>query len=89
MHHHDKYRRGSWGGGTARKIDQVRSSIDRLATLMDGPCSALEEIEKRSRGLQGKGKAARLLDKGRDSGKVVKLVERLRGAVTRYQVSED
>jgi len=49
----------------------------------------LEEIEKRSNELLGKGKAARFVDKGRDSGEVVKLVERLRDVVTRYQVSED
>ena len=49
----------------------------------------LEDIEKRSQVLLEKGKAARFLDKGRDSGEVVKLVERLRDAITRYQVSED
>ena len=49
----------------------------------------LEDIEKRSQRLLEKGKAARLVDKGRDSGEVVKLVERLRDAITRYQVSED
>jgi len=49
----------------------------------------LEEIEKRSQGLLEKGKAARFVDKGRDSGEVVKLVEQLRDAITRYQVSED
>jgi len=49
----------------------------------------LEEVEKRSNELVEKGKAARFIDKGRDSGEVVKLVERLRDAVTHYQVSED
>ena len=49
----------------------------------------LEEIEKRSQALLEKGKTARFVDKGRDSGEVVKLVERLRDAITRYQVSED
>jgi len=49
----------------------------------------LEEIEKRSHELVEKGKIARFVDKERDSGEVVKLVERLRDAVTRYQVSED
>jgi len=34
-------------------------------------------------------KAALFVDKRRDSGEVVKLVERLREAITRYQVSED
>jgi len=56
---------------------------------MDVPCSALEEIEKRSNELLGKVRAARFVDKGRDSVDVVKLVETLRDAVTRYQVSED
>jgi len=49
----------------------------------------LKDIEKRSQVLLKKGKAARFVDKGRDSGEVVKLVERLRDAITRYQVSED
>jgi len=49
----------------------------------------LEEIEKRSKALLEKGKTARFLDKGRDSGEVVKLVERLRDAITHYQVSDD
>jgi len=88
-HHHDRYRRRSRGGGTAQRIDQVHSLIARLATLIDSPCSALEEIEGRSHELLGKGKAARFIDKGRDSGEVVKLVERLRDAIARYQVSED
>jgi len=53
----------------------------------------LEEIEKRSQALLDKAKAPRLIDKvalfvdkRRDSGEVVKLVERLRDAITRYQV---
>jgi len=49
----------------------------------------LKEIEKRSQALLEKGKAARFVDKGRDSGEVVKLIERLRDAITHYQVSED
>jgi len=56
----------------------------------------LEEIEKQSQALLDKTKAPRLIDKAalfvdkrRDSGEVVKLVERLRDAITRYQVSED
>ena len=36
--------------------------------------------------LLGKGKGARILDKKRDSGKVVKLVEELRQAILIYQV---
>ena len=89
MRRHDNYRRGSWGGGTAQRIDQVRSPVARIAAPVNGLRSVLEEIKKRSNELLGKGEGARFVDKGRDSGEVVKLVERLRGAVTRYQVSED
>jgi hypothetical protein len=67
----------------------VRSPIARLVAPVNGLRSALEEIEKRSRALLEKGKAARFIDKGRDSGEVVKLVERLRAAIVRYQVSGD
>ena len=49
----------------------------------------LKDIEERSQILLKKGKVARFVDKGRDSGEVVKLVELLRDAITRYQVSED
>jgi len=58
-------------------------------TPANNPLSVLEEIEKRSQALLEKGKVARFVDKGRDSGEVVKLVERLREAITRYQVSKD
>ena len=47
---------------------------------------SLEDIEKRSLVLLGKGKAAKILDKKQDSGKVVKLVEELRQAILIYQV---
>ena len=87
--YHDNYRWRFWGDGTTERIDQVRSSIARLSTPVDGLPSALEDIEKRSQALLEKGKVARFVDKGRDSGEVVKLVERLRDAVTRYQVSEE
>jgi len=49
----------------------------------------LEEIGRRSEALLEKGKVARFVDKGRDSVEVVRLIERLRDAITRYQVSED
>ncbi|KAF9652211.1 hypothetical protein BDM02DRAFT_3161863 [Thelephora ganbajun] len=48
--------------------------------------SALEEIEERSRELLAKGTAARFADK--DSGEVAGLVERLREAITHYQISQ-
>jgi hypothetical protein len=57
-------------------------------TLVNGLHSALEGIEKRSRDLLAKGTAARFLDKGADFGEVARLVERLREAITHYQVSE-
>jgi len=64
-------------------------SIARLATPANPLHSVLEEIERRSQALLEKGKAARFIDKGRDSGEVVKLVKLLQDAITRYQVSED
>jgi len=47
----------------------------------------LAGIERRSLALSEKGTAARVLDKMRDSGEVVKLVEELRRAILVYQVS--
>ena len=47
---------------------------------------SLEDIEKRSQGLLGKGKTARFLDKTQDSSTVVKLIEELRQAILIYQV---
>ena len=74
----------------------MRSPIVRFATYVNDPRSTLEEIDKQSQALLDKAKAPRLIDKAalfvdkrRDSGEVVKLVERLRDAITRYQVSED
>ena len=58
-------------------------------TLINGLCSALEEIEKRSREMLAKGPAVRFMDKAADSGEVARLVERLREAITHYQVSEN
>ena len=58
-------------------------------TLINGIPSALEDIEKRSRALLEKGAAARFLDKEEDSVEVARLVERLREAITHYQVSEN
>ena len=49
--------------------------------------SALEDIEKRSRVLLEKRAVAQLVEKGEDSAEVARLVERLREAVTHYQVS--
>jgi len=49
----------------------------------------LEEIEKKSQALLEKGAAARFVDKGGDSAEVTRLIERLREAITRYQVSKN
>ena len=48
---------------------------------------SLEEIEKRSQMLSEKGKVAKFLDKKRDAGVIVRLVEQLRQAILVYQVS--
>jgi hypothetical protein len=58
-------------------------------TIADGVRSALGEIEKKSQDLLVKGTATRFVDKGADSGEVARLVERLREAITHYQVSEN
>jgi hypothetical protein len=55
--------------------------------LVDGPCSVFDEIEKESQELLAKGAAAQFIDKGADSGKVARLIERLREAIGNYQVS--
>ena len=60
-----------------------------MLVLADGLGSALEEIERVSRDLLAKGTVARFVDKGADSGGVARLVERLREAITHYQVSEN
>ncbi|KAF9784577.1 hypothetical protein BJ322DRAFT_852831 [Thelephora terrestris] len=49
---------------------------------------SLEDIEKQSQELLGKGRATRILDKAQDSGTVVKLIELLRRAILVYQVSQ-
>ena len=47
---------------------------------------ALDDIGKRSVALLEKGKIVRVLDKGRDSEEVIKLIEKLRQAILVYQV---
>ena len=56
-----------------------------LANHLD---SELEEIERGSRELLAKTTATWLMEKAGDSREVAKLVERLRDAITHYQVSE-
>lgn len=71
-----------------------RSELARFVSRLELPAhpnsvfySLLEDIGKRSTTLSEKGKVARALDKSRDSGKVVRLVEELRQAILVYQVS--
>lgn len=59
-----------------------RCLIDPKLTI----CRSLEDIEKRSQALLGKGKAAKILDKNQDSGVVIKLFEDLQQAILIYQV---
>ena len=47
----------------------------------------LEDIGMQAAGLLAKGRAARFLDKRKDSGEVAALVEKLRQAILDYQVS--
>ena len=80
-------RRKSSGGGetrATRKVPITSLSYYRLEPITFG--RSLEDIEKRSRRLLEKGKGARILDKRRDSGVIVKLVEELRQAILLYQV---
>ena len=65
----------------------LRRSLTPILT--DGPHSALQHIENRSHALLGKGTAARLLDKGKDSKEVTKLINGLREAISHYQVSRN
>jgi len=58
-------------------------------TVINNPRSTLEEIENRSQALLAKGDPARFVDKEEDSKEVVRLIERLREAVTHYQVGEN
>ena len=48
--------------------------------------STLEEIAVQSQALLAKGVAARLIDKGEDSKEVARLIERVREAISYYQV---
>ena len=76
---------------TRRRQELARYARRSLTTpaLVNGLGSALEEVEKRARELLAKGTKAGFVDKGGDSKEVVGLVERLREAITHYQVSEN
>ena len=75
------------GEAAALGVVQVRTQIARPTRPCQDTPSALEEIERRSQELLAKGAAARFIDKGEDSKEVAGLVERLREAITHYQVS--
>jgi len=47
----------------------------------------LEEIQRQAEALQAKGVAARFIDKDEDAKVVARLIEELREAISRYQVS--
>ncbi|KAF9784574.1 hypothetical protein BJ322DRAFT_1219219 [Thelephora terrestris] len=49
---------------------------------------SLQDIDRQSRALLGKGKTARILDKTQDSGTVVKLIEQLQQAILVYQLTQ-
>ncbi|KAF8340814.1 hypothetical protein F5887DRAFT_978796 [Amanita rubescens] len=85
------------------KIKDLKPQLDRFkqnitTTSTDGDpeemgrrkelTRTLEQIEKRSQELLEKGMAAGFLDKESDSGEVIRLVERLREAITLYQISQ-
>ena len=74
---------------------QRRSELSRYAPqpftmnlYVNGHRSTLKGVKKRSQVLLERGATARFMGKGDDSKEVVKLVERLREAITLYQVSE-
>ena len=72
-----------------RRIELTRYARTSLVSpaLIDRLHSALEDIEKRSQALLEKGVAARFVDKDGDSKDVARLIERLREAISHYQVS--
>lgn len=77
---HDEVERRS---ELAKFVSCLTFLVDTESTLY---YRELEEIGLQSLALLAKGKTARVLDKTRDSGEVIKLVERLRQATLIYQV---
>src|SRR5882757_8797566 len=75
--------RGEREARTVKTVCTASSLSYRLGLIV---CRSLEDIEKRSSELAGKGKVARILDKTQDAGTIVKLVEELRQAILIYQV---
>jgi len=62
----------------------VRAPIDN--SIDHFRCSTFEKIEELSEKLLAKSTVARFVDKGKDSGVVARLIERLREAIVCYQV---
>ena len=75
--------------GRRKELTRHARRLLTAQTIVNDLRSALEEIEKRAKELLAKSTAARFIDKGSDSGEVVRLVERLREAITHYQVSKN
>jgi hypothetical protein len=72
-----------------QRRSELARFVSRLAFLAHFNVNmhrCLEDIGKRSTALAEKGKVSRLLDRKRDLGKVVGLVEELRRAILMYQV---
>ena len=83
----NRRRRKSSRGEETREADKVPiASLSSYRLTSISYARSLEGIEKRSQRLLDKGKTARILDKRRDSGAIVKLVEELRQAILLYQV---
>jgi hypothetical protein len=59
-----------------------------VSTILNDPCSIFKQIEETSQELLMKSALARFADKGKDSKVVAGLVQRLREAIVRYQVSD-
>ena len=77
-------------GDEIKRRSELARFVLRLGSLAHPKltrCSSLEDVGKRSMAILEKGKVARVLDKARDSGEVVRLVEKLRQAILIYQVS--
>ncbi|KAF9644863.1 hypothetical protein BDM02DRAFT_837081 [Thelephora ganbajun] len=64
--------------------DDDHDEVERRSQL----AISLEDIGARALALLEKGKVARVLDKAKDSGEVIALVEKLRQAIVIYQVSQ-
>lgn len=67
----------------------LATCVPRLIAVVTPPddhCSTFKQVEELSKKLLAKNAIARFVDKGKDSGLVVKLIERFREAIVCYQV---